>query len=68
VTQVGLNQYAIWMLYVMIALCGTTPVLVMFLRVLYILWYAALLMFIVRYTLLMWRGRDLIDSRLNPGG
>jgi hypothetical protein len=64
----GLSQYSIWLLYLMIALCGTTPVLIGVLRVLYILWYAALMMFIARYTLLMWRGRDMIESRLNPGG
>ena len=63
----GLSQYSIWLLYLLIALCGTTPVLVSVLRVLYILWYCALMMFIFRYSLLMWRGRDLIESRLNPG-
>ncbi len=64
----GLSQYAIWLLYLMIALCGTTPVLIGVLRVLYILWYGALMMFVTRYTLLMWRCRDMIDARLNPGG
>jgi hypothetical protein len=63
----GLSQYAIWLLYLLIALCGTTPVLISVLRVLYVVWYVALMMFITRYTLLMWRGRDLIESRLNPG-
>jgi hypothetical protein len=68
VVKNGLSQYTIWLGYLMIALCGTTPVLVATLRVLYLLWYSALMMFIIRYALLMWRGRELIDSRLNPGG
>jgi hypothetical protein len=68
VTKIGLAQYSIWLAYLMIALCGTTPVLISVLRVLYILWYSALMMFIIRYALLMWRGRELIDSRLNPEG
>jgi hypothetical protein len=63
----GLGQYYIWLSYLMIALCGTTPVLVGVLRVLYILWYSFLMMFIVRYALLTWRCRDLLYSRLYPG-
>ena len=39
----------------MIAICGTTPVLVTTLRVLYIAWYGFLMMFIVRFALLTWR-------------
>jgi hypothetical protein len=64
----GWGQYYIWLSFLMIALCGTTPVLVDVLRVLYILWYGFLMMFIVRYALLTWRCRDLLYSRLYPGG
>ncbi len=67
VTSTGLGQYYAYLAYVMIALCGTTPVLVWVLRILYILWYSFLMMFIVRYALLAWRMRDLLDFRLNPG-
>lgn len=67
VTVNGLGQYFIWLSFLMIALCGTTPVLVTVLRVLYILWYGFLMMFIVRYALLTWRCRDLLYSRLYPG-
>jgi hypothetical protein len=68
VSQLGLGQYFIYLSFVMIAVCGTTPVLVWVLRILYILWYSFMMMFIVRYALLLWRMRDLLDSRLNPGG
>jgi hypothetical protein len=66
VAQVGLGQYFFWLAFLLIALCGTTPVLVTTLRVLYICWYSFLMMFIVRYTLLNWGFRELLDSRLNP--
>jgi hypothetical protein len=68
VAQTGFSQYFLWLAFLMIALCGTTPVLVWVLRILYVMWYSALLMFIVRYALLTWRCRDLLESRLNPGG
>jgi hypothetical protein len=68
VAMTGFSQYFLWLAFVMIALCGTTPVLVWVLRVLYVMWYSALMMFIVRYALLTWRCRDLLESRLNPGG
>ena len=68
VSVTGFGQYYIWLAYLMIALCGTTPVLVGLLRVLYVLWYGFLMMFIVRYALLLWRCRDMLDERLNPGG
>jgi hypothetical protein len=67
VTSNGLSQYFVWLCFLMIALCGTTPVLIGVLRVLYVLWYSALMMFIVRYALLIWRMRDQVDFRLNPG-
>jgi hypothetical protein len=67
VTVTGFGQYFCWLSFLMIALCGTTPVLVGVLRVLYILWYGFLMMFIVRYALLTWRCRDLLHSRLYPG-
>jgi hypothetical protein len=68
VTAVGFGQLYVWLALLMIALCGTTPVLVNVLRVLYIMWFSFLLMFIIRYALLIWRCRDLIDYRLNPEG
>jgi hypothetical protein len=68
VASTGFGQYFLWFCLVMIALCGTTPVLVWTLRALYLLWYGALMMFIVRYALLLWRFRDLLDFRLNPEG
>lgn len=68
VTINGFCQYYIYVCYVSIALCGTTPVLVAVLRVLYLLWFSALMMFIVRYALLVWRCRELLASRLHPEG
>jgi hypothetical protein len=68
ITAVGFGQYFFWVAFLMIALCGTTPVLVWVLRVLYIMWYASLMMFIVRYALLTWRIRDLLAFRLYPEG
>jgi hypothetical protein len=68
VTQTGFNQYFLWFCLLMFALCGTTPVLIWVLRVLYALWYSALLMFITRSALLIWRFREHIDTRLNPEG
>ncbi len=67
VTQLGFGQYFIWLCYLMISLCGTTPVLVDVLRGLYIVWYGFLMMFIVRYALLTWRCRDMLFARLYPG-
>jgi DNA-directed RNA polymerase subunit RPC12/RpoP len=66
VTQTGFNQYFLWFCMLMFGLCGTTPVLIWVLRAFYILWYSALLMFITRSALLIWRFRDQIDFRLHP--
>jgi hypothetical protein len=68
VTQTGFAQYFIWLSFLMIALCGTTPVLVWVVRVLYVLWYGFLMGFIVRFALLTWRCRDLLYVRLYPEG
>ncbi len=68
VSASGFAQYFAWLAFLMIALCGTTPVLVATLRVLYIVWYSALLMFIVRHALVIWSCRDVIATRLNPEG
>ena len=68
VTQTGFNQYFLWFCLLMFGLCGTTPVLIWVLRVFLWLWYGALLMFITRSALLLWRFRELLDTRLNPEG
>ena len=64
----GFAQLFLWLALLMISVCGTTPVLVAVLRVLYVLWYSALMMFIVRSALLVWSCRDALDARLNPEG
>jgi hypothetical protein len=68
VNMLGFGQYYAYLALVLISLCGTTPVLVDILRVLYILWYGFEMMFIVRYALLLWRCRDLLETRLYPEG
>jgi hypothetical protein len=64
----GFGQYFLWLSMLMIALCGTSPVLVWVLRILYVMWYSFLMMFIIRFALLAWRFREYLETRLNPEG
>jgi hypothetical protein len=66
VVVTGLGQYFLWLSLLMISLCGTSPVLVWVLRILYIMWYAFQMMFIIRFALLTWRVREMLEARINP--
>jgi phage FluMu protein Com len=66
VTQFAFGLYFVLMAFHMISICGTTPMCLMFERVLYVLWYCFLMMFIVRYALLTNFARAVLDSKINP--
>jgi hypothetical protein len=66
VTQLGFGQFFILFSFHMMSVCGTTPVLINVVRVLYVLWWAFLLMFIVRSALLLTRARYYLDLKVNP--
>jgi hypothetical protein len=64
--QLGLGQFYILLSYHMLSVAGTTPVLVTVLRVLYVLWYAFLLLFILSYAGLLLKTREALYTKINP--
>jgi hypothetical protein len=65
-TQLGLGQFFVLLSFHMISMAGTTPVLVTVLRVLYVLWFAFLLLFILSYAALLLKTREILDAKLHP--
>jgi hypothetical protein len=52
--------------YHMLSICGASPVLVWVLRVIYTVWYCFLLLFILRYALLLQKTRAVLYDKINP--
>jgi hypothetical protein len=50
----------------MLSICGASPVLVWFLRVVYTVWYCFLLLFILRYALLIQAVRAVLYDKIHP--
>ncbi len=64
--NMGLGTFFLLVAFHMLSVTGTTPVLVLVLRVLYCLWYAFLLLFILSYASLLLKTRDLLYAKIHP--
>jgi len=64
--QVGLGTFFILLSFHMLSITGTTPVAVYVMRVLYILWYAFLLLFLLSYAALLLKAREVLYLKINP--
>ncbi len=64
--QLLLGIYFIQLGFHLFSICGTSPVLVIVVRVLYILWYCFTMLFIVRYAALLMKTRELLQKKIAP--
>jgi hypothetical protein len=65
-TQMSLGSFFVLLAFHLLSVCGATPVLIMVLRTIYILWYCFLLMFILRYAMLLLKCRSVLDEKIHP--
>ena len=66
--QLGLGQFFILVAYHMMAVCGTSAVLVIVLKVLYVLWYCFSLLFIAWLAGLLLKTREVLTQKIAFGG
>ena len=65
-TNWSLGTLFVLLCFHILALAGGSGVLVMVLRVIYLIWYAFLLLFILRYAMLLLRTRAILEEKINP--
>ena len=52
--------------FTLIAMCGASPVLVMVLRVIYVLWYFFVLLYVIQYILLLLKTFSVLGEKISP--
>jgi hypothetical protein len=65
-TQMCLGTLFILLCFHLLSLAGASPVLVIVLRVIYILWFFFALMFMVQYFVLLMKARAVLYDKINP--
>ncbi len=64
--QLCLGIFFIQLGFHLFSICGTSPVLVIVVRSLYILWYCFTLLFIIRYAALLLKCRQILQKKIAP--
>jgi hypothetical protein len=65
-TELCLGTLFILICFHLLSLCGASPVLINVLRVIYVLWFFFVVLFIVNYSLLLVKTRAVLDEKINP--
>ena len=62
----SLGTFFILVSFHLLSLCGSSPVLVQVLRVIYVLWYFFLIIFMLQYAMLLLKFRAVLYDKINP--
>lgn len=65
-TELCLGTLFILICFHLLSLCGASPVLVGVLRVVYVLWFFFLILFLVQYALTLVKARAVLEEKINP--
>jgi phage FluMu protein Com len=64
--QLCFGIFFIQLAFHMFSICGTSPVLVIVVRCLYILWYCFTMLFIIRYAAMLMKCREILQKKIAP--
>jgi hypothetical protein len=65
-TQMALGTLFVLICYHLLSLCGASPVLVMVLRAIYVVWYFFTIIFMLQYAMLLMKARAVLYDKINP--
>ena len=65
-TTWSLGSFFVLLAFHLLSLCGGSPVMVLVLRVIYALWFFFLILFMLRYAMLLMKCRAILDEKINP--
>jgi len=66
VVELCLGTLFILICFHLLSLCGASPVMVWVLRVIYVLWFFFLVLFLINYALALVKARAVLDLKINP--
>jgi len=64
--QMALGTFFILVCFHLLSLCGASPILVLVLRVIYVVWFFFLIIFMLQFAMLLLKVRSVLYDKINP--